>query len=73
MLPEFIRRAHNWHVGQELIILNIGKGIFLASKAFSEKAALSEPTTLDQVAECLKYTGKAKKLEEKEGFYGTCR
>ena len=49
MLPEFIRRAHNWHVGQELIILNIGKGVFLAPKVFSEEIALFEPTTSDHV------------------------
>jgi bifunctional DNA-binding transcriptional regulator/antitoxin component of YhaV-PrlF toxin-antitoxin module len=58
VLPEFIRRVHKWNVGQELIIVNIGEGVLLTSKT------LFEPTTLDDVAGCLKYTGKAKTLED---------
>ncbi len=57
VLPEVILRPHKWDVGQELIILNIGRGIVLTSKA------LFKPTTLDDVAGCLKYSGKAKTLE----------
>jgi len=49
-----------------LIILNIGKGIFLTSKAFFETTKLFEPTTLNEVAGCLEYRGKAKTLEEME-------
>ena len=60
ILPEFIRRVHEWNVGQELIIVNIEKGVLLTSKA------LFEPTTLDEVAGCLKYTGTAKTLEDME-------
>ncbi len=59
-LPEFIRAAYNWEVGQELIIMNSGEGIFLTSKS------PFEPTTLDEVAGCLNYKGRAKTLEEME-------
>ncbi len=58
VLPEFIRRIHNWNVGQELMIVNIGEGVFLTSKT------LFKPTTLNEVAGCLKYTGTAKTLED---------
>ncbi len=57
-LPEAIRRAHHWHVGQELLILDSGDGVLLQSKPFFE------PTTLDDVAGCLLYTGPAKTLDD---------
>ncbi len=59
-LPEFIRATHNWEIGQELIIMDSDEGIFLTSKA------PFEPTTLDEVAGCLKYKGRAKTLEDME-------
>lgn len=59
-LPEFIRRAHKWNTGQELIILNVRDGVLLISKTNFE------PRTLDEVAGCLKYPGPAKTLEEIE-------
>ncbi len=58
VLPEVIRRAHNWDVGQELLIVNSGDGVLLTTKA------LFEPTTIDDVAGCLQYAGSAKTLDE---------
>jgi hypothetical protein len=44
--------------GQALVIINMGDGILLKpKKPFKE-------TTLEQVAGCLKYEGKAKTIEE---------
>ena len=58
VLPEGIRRTHHWNVGQELMILDSGDGVLLQSKPFFE------PTTLDDVAGCLHYTGRAKTLDD---------
>jgi bifunctional DNA-binding transcriptional regulator/antitoxin component of YhaV-PrlF toxin-antitoxin module len=58
VLPEGIRRAHHWDVGQELLVVDSGEGVLLTSKV------LFEPTTLDEVAGCLHYTGRAKTLDE---------
>jgi hypothetical protein len=47
-------------VGQELEVIYVGAGILLKPKIpFKE-------STLDDVAGCLKFTGKAKTLEEME-------
>ena len=58
MLPEVIRRAHHWNVGQELVIVDSDDGVLLTSKV------VFEPTTLDEVAGCLHYTGQAKTLDD---------
>ncbi len=58
VLPEVIRQAHHWHVGQELLILDSDDGVLLRAKPFFE------PTTLDDVAGCLHYTGLAKTLDD---------
>jgi AbrB family looped-hinge helix DNA binding protein len=57
-IPQILRDRYHWQEGQELIIINLGDGILLKpKKPFPE-------TTLDQVAGCLKYEGKAKTIEE---------
>ncbi|MEH1926129.1 MAG: AbrB/MazE/SpoVT family DNA-binding domain-containing protein [Nostoc sp.] len=57
IIPEYLREAHQWEVGQEFIIIDMGDGILLKpKKPFPE-------TKLDDVAGCLKYQGKPKTLE----------
>ena len=58
VLPDGIRRMHHWDVGQELLIVERDDGILLTSEP------LFPPTTLDDVAGCLHYTGPAKTLED---------
>ncbi|MGI2907896.1 AbrB/MazE/SpoVT family DNA-binding domain-containing protein [Tolypothrix sp. VBCCA 56010] len=58
IIPETLRKAHGWEVGQELIIIEMGDGILLKpKKSFPE-------TTLDNVAGCLKYQGTPKTIED---------
>jgi len=60
IIPEALRAAHHWEVGQELVAINVGDGILLKpKKPFQE-------TTLRDVAGCLKYQGTTKSLEEME-------
>ena len=57
-IPQILRDQYHWEAGQELIIINLGDWILLKpKKTFPE-------TTLDEVAGCLKYQGKAKTIEE---------
>ena len=57
-IPKILLDRHHWEDGQELIVINMGDGILLKpKKTFPE-------TTLDEVAGCLKYEGKAKTIEE---------
>ncbi|MBX9254475.1 AbrB/MazE/SpoVT family DNA-binding domain-containing protein [Desmonostoc muscorum CCALA 125] len=57
IIPQSLREAHQWEVGQEFII-DMGDGIILKpKKLFTE-------TKLDDVAGCLKYQGKAKTIED---------
>ena len=57
-IPQILREQYHWEDGQELVIINMGDGILLKpKKPFKE-------TTLEQVAGCLKYEGKAKTIEE---------
>lgn len=59
-IPEFLRNQYHWEEGQELTIIKHGDGILLKpKKSFS-------PTTLDEVAGCLKYQGKTKTIQEME-------
>ena len=60
VLPEEIRQAHHWDVGQELFVVDSGEGVLLTPKVFFE------PTTIDEVAGCLCYTGPAKTLHDME-------
>jgi len=58
IIPKPIRTLHNWHPGQKLDIIDTGDGILLkAATPFAE-------TSLDQVAACLPYQGKAKTIDE---------
>ncbi len=60
IIPKPVRSAHHWDPGQELLVIDLGDGVLLKPKApFSE-------TTLDDVASCLKYSGKPQSLEEME-------
>ena len=57
IIPEYLREAHQWEVGQEFII-DMGDGILLKpKKPFPE-------TKLDDVVGCLKYYGKPKTIED---------
>jgi bifunctional DNA-binding transcriptional regulator/antitoxin component of YhaV-PrlF toxin-antitoxin module len=60
ILPEALRHEHQWEVGQEFLILNLENGVLLKPKP------LFKPRQLDEVAGCLRYTGKPKTLIEME-------
>ncbi|MFQ4138228.1 AbrB/MazE/SpoVT family DNA-binding domain-containing protein [Nodosilinea sp. PGN35] len=60
IIPKALRVAHRWEAGQELIAVDVGDGILLKPKK------PFEPTTLAEVAGCLKYEGPAKSLEDME-------
>lgn len=58
IIPKHIRNAYHWAIGQDLVVIDTGNGILLKAKTpFPE-------TTLDEVASCLKYTGKPKSLDD---------
>ncbi len=71
VLPEVIRRAHRWKVGQELLIVESRDGVLLTTPPLFEK------TRLDEVAGCLQYNGQSKTLDDMnkaiaEGVKQTC-
>ena len=58
IIPMSLWLAHQWKPGQELVAIDTADGILLQAKPpFS-------PTTLDEVAGCLRYDGPPKSLEE---------
>jgi AbrB family looped-hinge helix DNA binding protein len=58
IIPKQLRALHQWEVGQELLIYDLGDGLLLKPKtSFAE-------TDLDEAAACLPYPHKAKTLEE---------
>lgn len=60
IIPKAFREEHQWDAGLELIVTEVGDGLLLQpKKPFAE-------TTLDDVAGCLKYVGKAKSDEDIE-------
>ena len=60
IIPKPIRTAHHWESGQDLIVIDTRDGVLLKPKMpFQE-------TSIEDVASCLKYSGKAKTLEEME-------
>ena len=59
-LPESLRMARHWEVGQEFTVTVVEDGILLTPKP------LFEPTTLEDVAGCLRYAGTPKTLTEME-------
>ncbi len=59
-LPESLRVARHWNVGQEFIIEIVDDGILL------KPTPLFASTTLEDVAGCLHYAGAPKTLAEME-------
>lgn len=59
IIPKALRTAHNWQPGQNLLFIDTPEGILVRSEpdAFPE-------TTVNEVAGCLKYSGKTKTLTE---------
>lgn len=58
LIPETIRNHHHWQAGMELTVVEIGDGILLRPKK------TVQATRVEEVAGCLRYTGKAKTLED---------
>ena len=64
IIPKLLRDTHHWEPGQELLAFDMGDGILIKpKKPFPE-------TDINQVASCLKYSGKAKTLAEIEEAIG---
>lgn len=60
IIPKHLRSVYHWQAGQELSVIDTGDGIlFKAKTPFSE-------TSLDDVAGCLAYQGRAKSLDDME-------
>jgi AbrB family looped-hinge helix DNA binding protein len=58
IIPKAVRDAHGWKSGMEFEVNVIGEGLLLRPKtAF-------QPTTLDDVAGCLKYDGPPVTIED---------
>lgn len=58
IIPKAIRQAYKWPVGQEFLVEQAEHGILLRPQdSFPQ-------TCLDDVAGCLRYTGRAKTLED---------
>jgi AbrB family looped-hinge helix DNA binding protein len=60
VVPKTIRDRYRWSAGQKLIVIETGDGIILKT------AQPFKPTSIDQVAGKLKYTGPAVSPEEME-------
>lgn len=60
IIPKPLRLAHNWDVGQELIVVDFGDGVLLKPKT------VFVVTDIENVASCLKYGGKAISIEDME-------
>jgi len=58
IIPKPLRSAHHWETGQELVVIDMGDGILLKPKT---PFPLS---SIEDVASCLKYNGKAKTIED---------
>lgn len=54
IIPKAFRNAHNWGVGLELVVIEVGDGLLLRPRAPFEE------TNLDDVAGSLKFAGKPK-------------
>ena len=65
IIPKSVRNARHWEAGQELIVVDVGDGILLKPKTSFEES------TLDEVAGCLKFKGKAKTLDEMDAAIAT--
>ncbi|AFY79899.1 AbrB/MazE/SpoVT family DNA-binding domain-containing protein [Oscillatoria acuminata] len=60
IIPPEMRKTYSLEVGTEIILIDTGKGILIQPKQ------PFPPTTLNEVAGCLKYQGSPKTLEEME-------
>jgi len=60
IIPKPVRTAHDWKIGQELVVIEMGDGILLRPRT------PFNTTNIRDVASCLKYSGKAKSLDEME-------
>ncbi len=58
ILPKAIRDALNWNAGTQLSVESTKDGVLLKAKP------LFRPTTIDEVAGCLKYDGPPVSLED---------
>ncbi|MCF6317892.1 MAG: AbrB/MazE/SpoVT family DNA-binding domain-containing protein [Proteobacteria bacterium] len=58
IIPKPIRTSHNWDIGQELIVIDLGDSVLLKpKKPFAN-------TDIADVAGCLKYSGKPKSIQD---------
>ncbi len=60
IIPKPLRDALHWDAGQRLEVIDMDGGLLL------KPAQPFAPTTLDQVAACLRYSGPAKTLADME-------
>ena len=60
IIPLEMRKTYHLEVGTEIILTDTGKGILIQPKP------PFPPTTLNEVAGCLKFEGSPKTLEEME-------
>lgn len=60
VIPQELRDAHGWEIGQELMVINMGECILIKPKK------PFPATTLNDVAGCLKYQGNSQTLEDME-------
>ncbi|USR92645.1 AbrB/MazE/SpoVT family DNA-binding domain-containing protein [Phormidium yuhuli AB48] len=60
IIPPEMRKLYSLEVGTEIILTDTGKGILIQPKP------PFPPTTLNEVAGCLKYNGSPKTLEDME-------
>lgn len=60
IIPKWLRDAYRWETGLEFVVIDTGEGVLLKpSRPF-------EPTSLEDVAGSLPYTGKPRTIEEME-------
>jgi AbrB family looped-hinge helix DNA binding protein len=64
IIPKAVRDAHGWKEGTEFTVEEIKGGLLLKA------APIFPPTTIEQVAGCLKYSGPAKSLKEMDEAIG---
>jgi len=60
IIPKSSRDSHRWEVGQELVVIDTEEGVLL------RPVQPAPPATLEALAGCLNYTGRAKSMEEME-------
>jgi AbrB family looped-hinge helix DNA binding protein len=64
IIPKSVRKAHQWPIGQEFFIEETADGLLLKPKA------IFPPSTIEDVAGCLKYAGPAKSIEDMNDAVG---